>query len=119
MDSVLQSEFTAANELGIAAMTKLDDWVVAQLPDATEDFALGAELYQEMLWATERVDVPLAELKKVGEADLLRNLDALQDACAEYAPGVTLHDCIAKMRSVKNEAGPVEGASSLTVSEHF
>ena len=109
-DSVLQSEFTAANELAIEAMTKLDDWVVAQLPDATEDFALGAELYQEMLWATERVDVPIAELKIVGEADLQRNLDALQSACAEYAPEATIHDCIAKMRSMKNEGGAVEGA---------
>ena len=109
-DSILQSEFTAANELAIEAMTKLDDWVVAQLPDATEDFALGAELYQEMLWATERVDVPIAELKKVGEADLQRNLDALQSACAEYAPEATIHDCIAKMRSMKNEGGAVEGA---------
>ena len=109
-DSILQSEFTAANELAIEAMTKLDDWVVAQLPDATEDFALGAELYQEMLWATERVDVPIAELKKVGEADLQRNLDALRSACAEYAPEATIHDCIAKMRSMKNEGGAVEGA---------
>ncbi|MCH8299361.1 MAG: DUF885 domain-containing protein [Candidatus Marinimicrobia bacterium] len=109
-DSVLQSEFRAANSLAIEAMTKLDDWVVAQLPDATEDFALGAELYQEMLWATERVDVPIAELKKVGEADLQRNLDALQSACAEYAPEATIHDCIAKMRSMKNEGGAVEGA---------
>ncbi|TFB10502.1 DUF885 domain-containing protein [Candidatus Marinimicrobia bacterium MT.SAG.3] len=109
-DSVLQSEFRAANSLAIEAMTKLDDWVVAQLPDATEDFALGAELYQEMLWATERVDVPIAELKKVGEADLQRNLDALRSACAEYAPDMTLHDCIAKMRSMKNEGGAVEGA---------
>ena len=109
-DPVLQSEFKAANGLAIAAMTKLDDWVVAQLPDATEDFALGAELYQEMLWATERVDVSLAELKIVGEADLRRNLDALQEACDEYAPDVTIYDCIAKMRSVKNKGGPVEGA---------
>ncbi|TFB09500.1 DUF885 domain-containing protein [Candidatus Marinimicrobia bacterium MT.SAG.2] len=109
-DSILQSEFTAANELAIEAMTKLDDWVVAQLPDATEDFALGAELYQEMLGATERVDVPIAELKKVGEADLQRNLDALQSVCAEYAPEATIHDCIAKMRSMKNEGGAVEGA---------
>jgi len=110
MDSELQSDFTAANRLAIRAMTKLDDWIVAQLPDATEDFALGTELYQEMLWSTERVDVPLAELKKVGEADLRRNLDALNDACAEYAPDVSVADCIAKMRSVKNKAGPVEGA---------
>ena len=109
-DSTLQAEFAAANGAAVEAMKELDAWVEGQRPDATEDFAIGAKLYKEMLWLTERVDVPLSDLKKVGEADLLRNLEALQDACHDYAPESSIPDCIIKARSVKPEAGPVEGA---------
>lgn len=78
--------------------------------ERNEDFALGAELFQRMLWATERVDTPLAELKAIGEADMARNLEAMREACADFAPGLSLIDCAAKSKLDKPAEGPVEGA---------
>jgi Bacterial protein of unknown function (DUF885) len=63
-----------------------------------------------MVLATERVDVPLAELERVGRADLERNLRALRDACASYAPGRSMDECTRRVRASKPAEGPVEGA---------
>lgn len=109
-DARLQAEFRAANEAAVAAMKALDDWLEAQRPEATEDFALGAELFRAMLWASERVDVSLEELEQAGRADLERNLDALREACAAFAPGQTPAECVAKAQARKPKEGPVEGA---------
>ncbi len=75
-----------------------------------EGFALGPDLYRRMLWVTERVDTPLPELKAIAEADMERNLAAIREACAKFAPGASLVDCAAKERSRKAPEGPVDGA---------
>ena len=56
-DDALQQEFADANAAAASAFAALDEWLLAQRPEQTEDFALGADLFREMLWATERVDV--------------------------------------------------------------
>jgi hypothetical protein len=71
---------------------------------------LGEPLFLEMLKATERVDVPLAELSAVGEADLERNTRALRAACGTYLPGATLAACVQQMQSDKPAGGAVAGA---------
>lgn len=63
-----------------------------------------------MLRQTERVDTPLAELKAIGEADLTRNLAALAEACAAFAPGARIAECIASSQTRKPADGPVAAA---------
>lgn len=109
-DTQLRTEFSEANTAAIKAMKGLSDWLKAQLPNATKDFALGPELFLEMLWATERVKVSLEELKAIGERDLQRNLDVLKDACEKYAPGKPIAECIALVHANKPDDGPVEEA---------
>ena len=106
-DEALQAAFTEANDKAIAAMRSLADWFAANLPTATDDFALGAELYREMLWDTERVDIPLAELEAIGRADMARNIARLEAACARFAPGENIPDCFAKMSANKPRDGSV------------
>lgn len=109
-DTQLKAEFRQANTVATKAMKGLSNWLKDQLPNATEDFALGPELFLEMLWATERVKVSLEELKAIGERGLQGNLDALKDACEKYAPGKSITECVALMRANKPDGGPVEGA---------
>ena len=71
-------------------MEGLKHWLEGERRHATQDFALGAPLFLEMLKATERVDVPLDTLLAAGRADLERNTQALRDACAQYLPGGAL-----------------------------
>lgn len=109
-DEQLQKDFKDANDGAIKAMKDLNDWFRAQEPTATTDFALGAEKFSEMLKATERVDVPLAELGQIGRRDLDRNLAALKEACSTYAPGLSIKECVAKAQSHKPTGGSVEMA---------
>lgn len=109
-DAELQQEFAAANQAAIDAMQGLTDWLIDQRETATDDFALGPELYRQMLWDTERVDLPLAELEAIGWADLRRNQADLAEACARFAPGETVRECFARMAANKPEGGPVEAA---------
>ncbi len=109
-DDALQARFKASNAAAIQATQDMADWFKAQKPNATQDFALGAAKFSKMLHDTERVDIPLDRLKAIGEADLERNLAALESACGEFAPGQSLPDCVARESADKPRGGAVEGA---------
>ena len=109
-DAALQKEFATANEGAAKAMSELAEWLMSQRGTATENFALGAERFARMLKATEGVTTSVAEIEAAGRAELQRDLQALRDACATFAPGATLHACMAKMQDNKPEGGAVAGA---------
>lgn len=109
-DAELQSEFNRANAAAVAALTDLTDWLKSNRSSANEDFALGPELYGQMLHDTERVDIPLEELTAMGWADLHRNQLAMGEACAEFAPGQTILTCVAQMANRKPQGGSVNAA---------
>ncbi|HEV8580286.1 MAG TPA: DUF885 domain-containing protein [Thermoanaerobaculia bacterium] len=112
-DPGLQAQFRAANATAAKAMRELGSWFHDQISlasTAAEDFRLGADRFSRMLWETERVDVALEKLEEAGRRDLERNLAALREACAAYAPGLTVEACLAQVDSRKPAAGPVEAA---------
>ena len=109
-DAALQAQFKEANGAAEAAMRDLSAWYISNRKNATDDFALGEEKFTQMLAATERVTTPLAELEKVGAADLARNSAALRAACAAYLPGKSVRSCIDKAAHNKSAGGPVETA---------
>ncbi len=109
-DEDLQKEFASANKGAIQAMQDITDWLKSNMSSATEDFALGPDLFKQMLWDTERVDTPLDELEAIGRADMARNLKSLNEACAEFAPGLSVQDCFAKMSGNKPKVDSVESA---------
>jgi hypothetical protein len=109
-DIELQSAFAAANSAAVDAMQGLAAWLESHRESATEDFALGPDLFRQMLWDTERVDIALEELEAIGRGDMARNLDALAEACAEFAPGETIRDCFARMADRKPKDGSVLAA---------
>ena len=109
-DEALQERFASANEAAAAAMQGLADWLASNRATATEDYALGPDLYRDMLWDTERVRIDLAELEAIGRADMARNIQALQEACAEFAPGASLQECMQQMADRKPTVGQVDAA---------
>jgi len=109
-DSAAHKELAEASAAAASAMEGLKSWLQGERRHATGRFALGEPLFLEMLRATERVEVPIAQLQEVGRADLERNTQALKDACAEYLPGGTLNACVGRVRANKPTGGAVEGA---------
>lgn len=109
-DEALQAQLAKVTPIAASAVKDAAAWLKEQLKVANDDFALGPELFSQMLKASERVDVPLEKLIAVGEADLERNLAALRAECEKITPGKGLPDCVAKVQAVKPAEGPVAGA---------
>ena len=109
-DQALLADFRAANATAIQAFADADEWFQGLEAGATDDFALGAELFSEMLWTNERIDLSLEDLEVIGRADLERNLAAMEAACSEYAPGESITECIARVQAAKPVDGPVQAA---------
>jgi uncharacterized protein (DUF885 family) len=109
-DETAQAELRSAVEPAAQSMQELQRWMQSQVESANAAYALGPEKFAAMLRMTEGVTTPVEQLEAIGRADLDRNLVALQEACAEYAPKATIPACMAKMNADKPKGGPVEGA---------
>jgi len=63
-----------------AAVLAFAEWLKSErLPGANDDFALGRERFQRLLWVREGLTVPVEEILARGRADLKRNEDRLSE----------------------------------------
>lgn len=119
-DAALKADLAAAVDTAAGVMTETAAWLESQRATATQDYALGAERFARMLAETEDVTVPLDRLEALGRADLVRNQQALAAACASFAPGAALGDCMARMEATKSPLGPVaEARAQLPALKQF
>jgi len=119
-DVDLQKQLAEVDAAATQAMQQLKAHFVAERNTAGENFALGKDLFAEMLHDTERVDLPVETIARLGRADLARNLAALRVACGVYLPKGSPKACIAKMSADKPQGGPVDAArSQLAVLKDF
>ena len=110
-DEALQSQFAFVNDAAIEAIQQTAEWLGTLKVTATQDYALGEELFLRMIRDTQGLDISLVDLKAAGQADLDRNLEALYEACAEFAPGESTEDCVLKVQNRKPPEGAVGGAT--------
>ncbi len=110
-DDQLQRQFAAANTDAAKAVKQAAAWLEELKATETDDFALGEDRFLKMLKTGQGVDITLEELKVAGELDMQHNLDALNDACAEFAPGESTQDCVLKVKNSKPPEGAVGGAT--------
>jgi uncharacterized protein (DUF885 family) len=57
-----------------------------RMPDATDDYALGADVFLAMLRDTEGIDLTLDELERIARDDLARNQAAIVEAARAIDP---------------------------------
>ncbi len=100
-DEASQKDFKEANDAAIKAIKEFDAWLKEQEKTANDSFALGADKFKAMLKQTEGVDIDLAKLEEIANADIKRNTDALKAECDKWAPGKTLAECMAKATADK------------------
>jgi uncharacterized protein (DUF885 family) len=80
----LWREVRVAREEADAAVRSFAEWLrTERLPLAKDDFALGPERFQRLLWVREGLTMPVWEVLRRGRADLKRN----QERLAEIARG--------------------------------
>jgi hypothetical protein len=119
-DSVTRREFASANAAAVRALKEMDAWFAAEQKRGTDGYAIGSELFRDMLKSTEMVELPLDSLEAKGRADLERNLAALQAACRKFAPRVSTRQCVQRMNSHKPPGGAVTAArTQLDTLEEF
>ncbi len=109
-DSGLRRRFESANAKAVAALERTTGWLTEQEERGTDAYALGPELFSEMLRMTEGIDEPLDSLEARGRQDMERNLAALREACAKFAPGASVAACMGRMNAHKSSLPPVETA---------
>ena len=57
-DSITRRDFASANAAAVLALKKMDAWLATEQKRGTNAYALGPELFRDMLRSTEMVDVP-------------------------------------------------------------
>jgi uncharacterized protein (DUF885 family) len=114
-DQDLQKQLADATAAAAAAMDALKATLEAERSKATDKFALGPDLYAQMVAQTERVELPVDQIEAAGRADLERNTAALKTECDTFAPKASLAQCIAKVAAHKPKEGAVAGAREQLV----
>jgi uncharacterized protein (DUF885 family) len=109
-DPDLQKQLSEANTAAAQAMDALKRTLEEDRKQANDKFALGPDLYAQMVSQTEGVDLAVDQIEAAGRADLDRNTAALKSECGTYAPKATLAQCVAKMSAHKPKDGAVEAA---------
>jgi len=119
-DPALRAPFDSARMRAAAAFRDMGAWFDSLKASAAGSFALGPERFQKMLWMTERVNLSIDQVEAMGRADLARNLEALKQECARYAPGKSPRECMDKMNDDKATQGSVDAArAQLTALKTF
>lgn len=97
-DAKLLAEFKSSNDAVLAALKQYESYLRTEiLPAAKGDFAIGTDSYQKKLLYDEMVDVPVARLLEIGQADLKRNQEELKTAVAAAYPGKTVAEALAAL----------------------
>ncbi len=69
-----------------AALVEHVAWLTKQQPTGTQSFALGTDKFLRMLAETQGIEMDLGRLTAIAEADLRRNLAALDEAAQAIDP---------------------------------
>jgi uncharacterized protein (DUF885 family) len=83
----LRGEFQETNRKAAAALTDYAAWLEREkLPEASPEFAIGAEKFQRLLTETELVDLTPEQLLELGMAQLKNEQTAFADAARKIDP---------------------------------
>jgi uncharacterized protein (DUF885 family) len=109
-DPAMQKDLGEADTNAANAMGNLTNYLTGLRKTATENFAVGKDLYAQMVKDTEMVDLPIEQIEAAGRADLERNTAAIKAECANYLPKGTIAACVAKVAAKKPAEGTLDAA---------
>jgi len=115
-DSATLREFTQVNDSVVASMQSAADWLkVTLLPKSRGKYAIGAKAFADKLRYDEMVDIPLASLLKIGEAQLDKDYKAFLATAQEVAPGKTPAQAMATLEAEHPTAADLIPSAKSTV----
>ncbi len=98
-DGVLAARLAKALETMATALDGYAGYLEEAKGRATDDFALGPQVFARMLVSTQGIDIELGRLEQEIRADLERNTAALQAAAAEISKTKSTAKVVAKVLS--------------------
>ena len=99
-DKEIKTLFDQARETAADAVIKFVDFLQSMLDnDVPRDFAIGSNLYSGMLSSGEGINIPLADLTELGQANLEQNLEQLALASESVYPGNSIKDTVLNIGS--------------------
>ncbi len=99
----------------IAALQTYATALEGRLPQAGDDFALGAEMFVAMLEQTQGITIDLERLRAVARDDLARNLEAMTAAAAAIDPDRPVAEVVAQVLANKPAPDAVLDAATRQV----
>ncbi len=78
-DAALQARFAKANTALAKEAQKFSTWLAAQVKTGDDSHVLGVAKYTKLLAVQERLSMPLADFKKLGEENLQKNKKAYEE----------------------------------------
>lgn len=92
----LRAEVHKAREGAAAAVRAFAEWLrTEKLPHVTDDFALGRDRFQQLLWVREGLTTPVDDVLRRGREDLKRNQDRLAEIARKE--GVSVDQLVARL----------------------
>ena len=115
-DSSALREFSAVNDSVVTAMHSAATWLKDDLlPRSKGSFAIGAKAFADKLRYDEMVDIPLARLLALGEAQLAKDHKAFVEVAKLVAPGKTPAEAMASLESDHPTAETLIASANATV----
>jgi uncharacterized protein (DUF885 family) len=91
----------------VNALSEYRDFLQDRMKDATDDFALGEQLFLQMIRDKEGLDISIERLDEIGKADLERNLAAMTAAANKVNAKKPVAKVIAQVARDKPKADKV------------
>jgi uncharacterized protein (DUF885 family) len=88
------ADYATARDTAREAVARFLAFVQGKRAGAPEAFAIGRPLYEQMLWAKERIDLPLERVLDEGWANLRANQAAMVEACRRIDPTKSVPEVI-------------------------
>ena len=107
-----QAEIDPALDTCKAALAEHVAWLEKQQPQGTQNFRLGTHKFLKMLADTQGVELDLGRLQAIAEADLRRNLAAMEEAARAIDPTKTTAEVVALVGSDRPSPAEVIGLAT-------
>lgn len=112
LEEPLASELKKGLQTYAAAVQGYHDFLQQRTARASDEFALGKDLFLRMLRDKEGLDITLERLTAIGEADLKRNLAAMVAAARKIDPNRESRQVIEEVKNLKPSADGVLTAAT-------
>jgi uncharacterized protein (DUF885 family) len=93
----IREEFDRARGEAVVSMVEFIE-ALHEEHKTSNDFALGRDLCQKLLWVNDRINQPVEEVLELGVQDLEANTKALRESAERIRPGATVESLVEEIQ---------------------